>query len=230
MLGLKTFVHAQTFWRRPFVPSHNFCHPAPSLNRLCGYPHTICVLGMYACGLYAVYAHIYKLINHRYIRIRYAYWENICIYAFLRISKWIRIKTKRRANSTFNRMIEKFHTKNYYFWKCHNIAKTFPPFRTEYKSFSNCVTNYCPPSRRWRRWQKQQVVTRSQTGRQLGSAEGQSPADGQTTGSDPRPARFETFERQSLGLGLPGVTLRLLWIFRSHIWTQNPMLDQCVRL
>ena len=28
MLGLKIFVQVQTFWRRPFVPSHNFCHSA----------------------------------------------------------------------------------------------------------------------------------------------------------------------------------------------------------
>ena len=28
MLGLKIFVRVQTFWRRPFVPLHNFCHPA----------------------------------------------------------------------------------------------------------------------------------------------------------------------------------------------------------
>ena len=27
MLGLKTFVRVQTFWWRPFVHSHNFCHP-----------------------------------------------------------------------------------------------------------------------------------------------------------------------------------------------------------
>ena len=27
MLGLKIFVRNQTFWQRPFVPSHNFCHP-----------------------------------------------------------------------------------------------------------------------------------------------------------------------------------------------------------
>ena len=28
MLGLKIFVRVQTFRQRPFVPSHNFCHPA----------------------------------------------------------------------------------------------------------------------------------------------------------------------------------------------------------
>ena len=27
MLGHKIFVLVQTFWRRPFVHSHNFCHP-----------------------------------------------------------------------------------------------------------------------------------------------------------------------------------------------------------
>ena len=27
MLGLKIFVRVQTLRRRPFVPSHNFCHP-----------------------------------------------------------------------------------------------------------------------------------------------------------------------------------------------------------
>ena len=27
MLGLKIFVRVQTFRRRPFIPSHNFCHP-----------------------------------------------------------------------------------------------------------------------------------------------------------------------------------------------------------
>ena len=27
MLGLKIFVGVQTFRRRPFVPSHSFCHP-----------------------------------------------------------------------------------------------------------------------------------------------------------------------------------------------------------
>ena len=31
MLGLKIFVRVQTFWRRPFVPSHNFCHPGSHL-------------------------------------------------------------------------------------------------------------------------------------------------------------------------------------------------------
>ena len=30
MIGLKIFAKVQTFRRRPFVPSHNFCHPAPS--------------------------------------------------------------------------------------------------------------------------------------------------------------------------------------------------------
>ena len=28
MLGFKIFGRLQTFWQRPFVPSHNFCHPA----------------------------------------------------------------------------------------------------------------------------------------------------------------------------------------------------------
>ena len=28
MLGPKLFIQVQTFRRRPFVPSHNFCHPA----------------------------------------------------------------------------------------------------------------------------------------------------------------------------------------------------------
>ena len=27
MLVLKIFVQVQSFWRRPFMPSHNFCHP-----------------------------------------------------------------------------------------------------------------------------------------------------------------------------------------------------------
>ena len=30
MLGLKIFVQVQTFRRRPFVLSHNFCHPVPA--------------------------------------------------------------------------------------------------------------------------------------------------------------------------------------------------------
>ena len=181
---------------------------------------------------------IYKRINHWYIPIRYAYWENICIVVcvFAHIYAHILMNQKRNEQRTLLLIVWLNNStlkiiKLLYFWKCHNIAKSFSPFRTEYKSFSNCFTNYCPPSRRWRRWQKQQVVTRSRRGRQLGSAEGQSPADGQTTGSDPRRARFETFEQQSLGLGLPGVTLRLLWTVRSLIWTQNPIrLGQCVRL
>ena len=146
-------------------------------------PQTICGLGECICAYAACmqFMRLYKRINHRYIRKRYAYWENICIYICVFAHIYAH---KNKTNSR----------------------------------------------RRWQRWQKQQVVTRSRTGRQLGSAEGQSPADGQTTGSDPRPARFETFEQQSLGLGLPGVTLWPLWTVRSHIWTQNPMLDQCVRL
>ena len=32
MLGLKKLVQIQTFRRRPFVPSHNFCHPAVFQN------------------------------------------------------------------------------------------------------------------------------------------------------------------------------------------------------
>ena len=28
MLGLQIFVGVKTFWRMPFVPLHNLCHPA----------------------------------------------------------------------------------------------------------------------------------------------------------------------------------------------------------
>ena len=33
MLGLKYFIRVQTFWRRPFVASRNFCHPGTVLGR-----------------------------------------------------------------------------------------------------------------------------------------------------------------------------------------------------
>ena len=33
MLGLKYFIRVQTFWRRPFVASRNFCHPGIVLGR-----------------------------------------------------------------------------------------------------------------------------------------------------------------------------------------------------
>ena len=32
MLRLKIFVQIQTFWQRPFVPSHNFCHPVDQFH------------------------------------------------------------------------------------------------------------------------------------------------------------------------------------------------------
>ena len=36
MLELKIFAQLQTFRRRPFVPSHNFCHPARDGDYLAG--------------------------------------------------------------------------------------------------------------------------------------------------------------------------------------------------
>ena len=35
MLEFEIFLRVQTFWRRPFVPSHNFCHPDEDNNDNC---------------------------------------------------------------------------------------------------------------------------------------------------------------------------------------------------